>query len=61
MSESQVEAVTEILCRYALEEDPDEDGVIEHRFGSVLIDSSRGSAMGYIANYISKNIDGYCL
>ncbi|MEZ0147775.1 MAG: replication endonuclease [Candidatus Reddybacter sp.] len=55
-------ALTEIIAGHALEEDGDEDGADKHRFTAVQIeaDSSGSSgATGYIAKYISKNIDGF--
>lgn len=42
-----------------MREDGQELGVQEHRFTVKPIDEQFGSATGYIAKYISKNIDGY--
>ncbi|WP_293937595.1 replication endonuclease [Iodobacter sp.] len=42
----------------ALEEDGDEVGADEHRFTVENIDPRKGSAVGYIAKYLCKNIDG---
>jgi replication gene A protein len=53
--------VRAIFQHYALQTDGDEPGAKEHRFTAITIDKSKGTAVGYIAKYISKNIDGYGL
>lgn len=55
------ERIHEIMRTYALAEDTHEPGAQENRFKFVDIDPSKGSATGYIAKYVSKNIDGYQL
>lgn len=52
------EQLSQILRHYALQVDGDEPGAEEFRFRVVPIDWNRGTAAGYIAKYISKNIDG---
>lgn len=47
------------MRRYALKEDGDERGAARNRFQAKHL--NRGGAAGYIAKYISKNIDGYAL
>lgn len=61
MSPGQTERVRAIMRHYALQTDGDESGAQRHRFKSIPIDKSKGSAVGYIAKYISKNIDGHGL
>lgn len=49
----------EIMREYALEEDGDEAGAQENRVKLVRIEAGKGTAAGYIAKYVSKNIDGH--
>ncbi|EMW0524357.1 TPA: replication endonuclease [Klebsiella pneumoniae] len=55
----EAEYATAIFRKHALREDGGEAGAQEHRFTVTPIDEKFGSATGYIAKYISKNIDGY--
>lgn len=55
------ERAESIMRSYALEEDGHEPGAQENRFKFVDIEKEKGTATGYIAKYISKNIDGYQL
>jgi hypothetical protein len=59
MPQEQVQWVRDVMKAYALKEDGHEPGAEQHRFQAVPIDYQRGSAAGYIAKYISKNIDGF--
>lgn len=54
-----IDTLRKIFLHYALHEDGDEAGAKERRFTCVPIDKAKGSAIGYIAKYISKNIDAY--
>jgi hypothetical protein len=49
----------ETFSFYALQVDGDETGAQKYRFTVEPILKSKGSAVGYIAKYISKNIDGF--
>ncbi|MCX8822505.1 replication endonuclease [Vibrio parahaemolyticus] len=61
------EAVTEIFVDYATKEDKhelfDKQGEFDHsaRCDVGEIDPEKGTATGYIAKYISKNIDGFAM
>jgi hypothetical protein len=54
-----LDTIKRIVSVQALKDSPDERGAAEHRCDFKPIDWSRGSAAGYIAKYIAKNIDGY--
>ncbi len=56
--QGHVEAVESVMRRWALKDSPDEAGADEHRLKMEVIDWKRGSAAGYIAKYVAKNIDG---
>ncbi len=58
MAPNQVERATQIIKRYALAEDGQEAGAELRRLKVEHIDPSKGSAIGYVAKYIAKNIDG---
>lgn len=53
--------VYDIMRSYSLEEDGNEQGAQHARFKFENIEKEKGTATGYIAKYISKNIDGYQL
>lgn len=58
MPKEHISTVRKVFSHYALEMDGDEKGASEHRFNFKAIDYSKGTATGYIAKYVSKNIDG---
>lgn len=58
-SPEHIEPAWEIFQKHALTEDGNEHGAHKHRAVRVDADPTKGSATGYIAKYISKNIDGY--
>jgi len=47
-----------IVTAYAIKEDEAERGAHENRVKLVRIEAGKGTAAGYIAKYVSKNIDG---
>lgn len=61
MRPEYVELARAIFWGYALAEDGSEPGAEENRFKVKPIDEAFGSATGYIAKYISKNIDAYAV
>lgn len=48
-----------VVAHYAIADSPDEPGAHKHRVDFKPIDWERGTAAGYIAKYVAKNIDGY--
>lgn len=52
--------LVQLVRRYFLDnESPDEPGAQQHRLDFERIDWAKGSAVGYVIKYISKNIDGH--
>ncbi|WP_196244116.1 replication endonuclease [Xenorhabdus bovienii] len=64
MQPDQADQVRAIIGEYALQEDRHElrtEKALKARFHAEKIDPEKGSATGYVAKYISKNIDGYAM
>lgn len=61
VNKSDKELVVTKFKDYALKEDGEEKGADGHRATVEYIDYSRGTAVGYVAKYVSKNIDGHGL
>lgn len=58
MHRAYVEIVRAVIRDYALREDGHEPGAQKNRVDFKAIDPAKGTAAGYIAKYVSKNIDG---
>ncbi|MBD1229502.1 replication endonuclease, partial [Xenorhabdus griffiniae] len=71
MQPDQADQVRDIIREYATQEDRHElwnakaeqwnEKALKARFHAEKIDPEKGSATGYVAKYISKNIDGYAM
>jgi hypothetical protein len=59
MHASASDAVNAAFKKYFDPDDESEPGSGDRRVDIVPIDSSKGSAAGYVAKYVSKNIDGF--
>ena len=55
------EAIRSAITKHAMRDSPDEPGAHAHRCDFRAIDWAKGSAAGYIAKYVAKNIDGYAV
>lgn len=58
MEKAHRKLVVNEFRRLAMVDSPDEKGAKKFRFKAEVIDWSQGSAVGYVAKYLSKNIDG---
>ncbi|RAR65393.1 bacteriophage replication gene A protein, partial [Pantoea ananatis] len=64
MRPEDADQVRQTIRDYAFQQDSNElatDKARKARFHAEAIDPEKGSATGYVAKYISKNIDGYAL
>lgn len=55
----QIEEVCQVIREYALRDSPEEKGAQIRRVKFDPIVAAKGSAVAYVAKYISKNIDGH--
>ncbi len=55
------DVVRDVMRGYALAIDGQEPGAAQHRFDWEEIDYKKGSAVGYVAMYVSKAIDGFAV
>jgi hypothetical protein len=58
ISPMESDQLLQIMRRYALQDSPEEPGAQRHRFTVERIDPKRGSAVGYLVKYLTKNLDG---
>lgn len=60
-AQEKYEAISATVWKQALQDSGTERGATERRCDFKPIDPTKGSAAGYIAKYVSKNIDGYAI
>jgi hypothetical protein len=61
MPPQHVQDFKKIISHYGLQDSPTEKGAQQYRVKFIDIDPAKGSAAGYIAKYIAKNIDGFAV
>lgn len=60
-STKQARAAVTIIRRYFLAVDGTEKGAQANRVKIITMDQAKGGAVGYVAKYLAKNIDGFSL
>ncbi len=55
----QLDQLLEVCRKHSLRDAGSERGAQRRRFDATVIDPAKGSAAGYIAKYLAKNIDGF--
>ncbi|WP_322005240.1 replication endonuclease [Paraburkholderia tropica] len=58
---NDIDGFCRVMRAYGLADEPNEKGAQERRVKFEVIDRARGSAVGYVAKYIAKNIDGHAV